>query len=372
MEVSKLEFAELTAALQQLNEIEQFLKAFLQDHPEYRTALIGSTGAYEADYDSLIAQLRIRWKRFFPETPFFLENSLYNLKEGFFIPEGENVRIIKNLRYMPMILHSHQFIEVNYVVRSGGSRIVYENGTIPLQNGDIVLNPPGFSHCFSAFGDDCIIVDILMRVSTFDTTFFTLLTHDSYLSALFSNALYRPAKGCILWHCNGDIALQNIMLLTCQESMAAEKYRDKMLELYITQFFLTLMRRHENEAVFSIPMISDSDEQFRTLLNYMQTHLQDITLTKLAMQYNYSERHILRLLKKHSGKSFSELLTEIRMNRAVQLLKNPAIPISRIASQLGYASKGYFVKVFRSTYGVDPDTDRGTDPAAEGTADQPG
>lgn len=51
MEVSKLEFAALTAELRQLNEKELFLQAFLRDHPEYQTALIGSTGAYGADYD---------------------------------------------------------------------------------------------------------------------------------------------------------------------------------------------------------------------------------------------------------------------------------------------------------------------------------
>ena len=353
-----MDFSRLTETLVDLNDTEVFLKEFLCLYPEYRIALVGQSGAFDSDYDRLIYRIRSKWKEKFPNKAFFLEDSFYNLKEDFFIPSGENVCIIKNLRYMPMILHSHQFIEVNYVVSSSGSLIIHSDGRIPLEDGDIILCPPGFAHCFNAQSDSSIIVDFLLRITTFDTVFFNLLNNNNYLSALFSNALYRPSKGCILWHCKEDSELQEIILLACKESQAIEKYHDKMLELLVMQFFLILMRKHEQEAIFSIPYITDSDEQFRTLLNYMQTHYQSITLPQLAMQYNYSERHIIRLLKNHSGKNFSQLLTDIRMNRAIQLLKNPSVSISRIATQLGYSSKNYFIKVFQTTFSVDPQSYR--------------
>ena len=62
-------------------------------------------------------------------------------------------------------------------------------------------------------------------------------------------------------------------------------------------------------------------KNFRSLLNYMQMHYQTVTLSKLALAFNYSERQIIRIFKKNTGKGFSELLTEIRMNKAIQLLK---------------------------------------------------
>ena len=62
--------------------------------------------------------------------------------------------------------------------------------------------------------------------------------------------------------------------------------------------------------------------------------------------------------KKNTGKGFSELLTEIRMNKAIQLLKNKDIPINGIASMLGYSSTYYFNKVFLETFTFSPEAFR--------------
>ena len=62
--------------------------------------------------------------------------------------------------------------------------------------------------------------------------------------------------------------------------------------------------------------------------------------------------------KKSTGKGFSELLTEIRMNKAIQLLKNKDIPINGIASMLGYSSTYYFNKVFLETFTFSPESFR--------------
>jgi len=86
----------------------------------------------------------------------------------------------------------------------------------------------------------------------------------------------------------------------------------------------------------------------------MQIHYQHITLSQLASSFNYSERQVIRILKKNTNKGFSELLLEIRMNKALQLLKNPDIPITSIASMLGYSSTYYFSKVFLETFTFTP------------------
>ena len=90
----------------------------------------------------------------------------------------------------------------------------------------------------------------------------------------------------------------------------------------------------------------------------MQMHYQTVTLSKLALAFNYSERQVIRIFKKNTGKGFSELLTEIRMNKAIQLLKNKDIPINGIASMLGYSSTYYFNKVFLETFTFSPESFR--------------
>lgn len=127
-----------------------------------------------------------------------------------------------------------------------------------------------------------------------------------------------------------------------------------MIELLVMEFILKLMRSYENNAFFSTSYMNRSDESFRALLNYIQIHYQHITLSQLASSFNYSERQVIRILKKNTNKGFSELLLEIRMNKALQLLKNPDIPITIIASMIGYSSTYYFNKVFLETFTFTP------------------
>ena len=94
-----------------------------------------------------------------------------------------------------------------------------------------------------------------------------------------------------------------------------------MIELLVMEFILKLMRSYENNAFFSTSYMNRSDESFRAFLNYMQIRYQHITLSQLASSFNYSERQVIRILKKNTNKGFSELLLEIRMNKALQLLK---------------------------------------------------
>ncbi len=87
----------------------------------------------------------------------------------------ENVTMRKNLRYMPLLLHSHQFIEINYVLKSSGSVMITRSGNLPLNDGDIILCPPKFDHCFKTHDDNSIILDFFIRVTTFDAVFSQLL-----------------------------------------------------------------------------------------------------------------------------------------------------------------------------------------------------
>ncbi|MDE6882517.1 MAG: helix-turn-helix transcriptional regulator [Lachnospiraceae bacterium] len=87
----------------------------------------------------------------------------------------------------------------------------------------------------------------------------------------------------------------------------------------------------------------------------MVSHCQNATLSMLAFQFNYSERQIIRLLKKNTGKGFSELLLDICMNRALNLVKNTSLTIPQISIQLGYSNVNYFRKVFIKTFSFSPE-----------------
>ncbi len=67
-----------------------------------------------------------------------------------------------------------------------------------------------------------------------------------------------------------------------------------------------------------------------------------------------SQWHLSKLLNRHSGQTFYDLLNAERMRRAKELLEEPALRISEIAEQVGYADTAHFSRVFKKLEGVAP------------------
>ncbi len=346
---------EISKEFYTLNEIELFLRKFLEEYPYYKLNIVDTHDDSMDDFNHLLQIMRNQWKKKYKKKPFFLTDNASYIKEDFFFLPDENVAMRKNLRYMPMTMHSHQFIELNYVLKSDSASMITRSGALPLHDGDIILCPPNFVHCFNTMSDNSIILDFFIRITTFDTTFFQLLNCNDYLSTVFSNALYNCENNYILWHCENDTSLKELVLSSYNEWEQKPKYSNQMLEVNIIHFFILLLRNHENQAIFSLPQVKSVDSVFQTFHNYMLLHCHNVTLSSMATQFGYSERQIIRILKKNSGKGFSELLQDIRMNKALQLIKAQDMSINQIASILGYSSVSYFHKVFKKTFSFTPE-----------------
>ena len=99
----------------------------------------------------------------------------------------------------------------------------------------------------------------------------------------------------------------------------------------------------------------------RNAIAYMEEHYQEkLTLNKVADQIYVSQWHLSKLLNKQEGKNFSEILNQIRINKAKELLKDPALRIVDIAEQVGFMDVAHFSRVFKKTAGVSPNEYRNT------------
>ena len=89
--------------------------------------------------------------------------------------------------------------------------------------------------------------------------------------------------------------------------------------------------------------------------DYIEQNLnQNISLELLSQNLNYSTAYLSRLIKKTTGQSFSELLSELRLNKACQMLKSTDDKVSDIAEKTGYHDVSYFISVFKKKTGVTP------------------
>lgn len=88
-------------------------------------------------------------------------------------------------------------------------------------------------------------------------------------------------------------------------------------------------------------------------LAYMrENYHHKITLKDVADNTYVSQWHLSKLLNRHTGQSFSELLNSIRVEAAKELLKNPALRVGDVADEVGFLDLAHFSRVFKKIAGV--------------------
>lgn len=88
-------------------------------------------------------------------------------------------------------------------------------------------------------------------------------------------------------------------------------------------------------------------------LEYMRkNYSQKLTLKDVADNIYVSQWHLSKLLNRHTGQSFSELMNKIRIEEAKKLLKNPAYRVGDVADMVGFLDMAHFSRVFKKIEGV--------------------
>ena len=82
--------------------------------------------------------------------------------------------------------------------------------------------------------------------------------------------------------------------------------------------------------------------------------LLNLSAVELADKFGCSRRHLNRLFHQHFGFSVAGLRMEMRMLKAVSLLREPAAKVINVAEQCGFNHLGLFNKCFKRRFGSSP------------------
>ena len=90
------------------------------------------------------------------------------------------------------------------------------------------------------------------------------------------------------------------------------------------------------------------------VIAYISDHFSTVTLQQVAEKFHYTTSYLSKYIQKHTGKSFSDLVTSFKMEKARQLLLNTTLSLNDIASAIGYSERSYFERMFKRYYSVTP------------------
>ena len=98
-----------------------------------------------------------------------------------------------------------------------------------------------------------------------------------------------------------------------------------------------------------------SGDIIRTAKKYIEDHFdKDISLDDVSRVVNISPYYFSKVFKEESGLNFIEYLTNIRIDKAKELLENSNLSIKEICVSCGYTDPNYFSRSFKKNVGVTP------------------
>lgn len=112
-----------------------------------------------------------------------------------------------------------------------------------------------------------------------------------------------------------------------------------ILKALLQALFLQIARRWRLENTKQEP-----PSLAERIVQYIADHSDTVTLGDISKHFSYHPNYISALMPRETGKTFSELLLEKRMERAMLLLRNTTLSIEEIAAMLGYSDKSNFHK----------------------------
>lgn len=124
------------------------------------------------------------------------------------------------------------------------------------------------------------------------------------------------------------------------------------------------LRHLFNGKVKNEPKVKEAEEKLSPLDRKfidrlkaaMEKHLSesDVKVDDIGSDIGLSRVQLYRKLKAITGLSPAELLRQMRLQKAHDLIMHSDQPISAIAYDTGFSSPGYFSKCFRDEYGISP------------------
>lgn len=75
---------------------------------------------------------------------------------------------------------------------------------------------------------------------------------------------------------------------------------------------------------------------------------------KIAERFHFSANYVNGIFKSQTGETIPSYITNLRLGKAKKLLTETKIPVSEIATEVGYSRLTYFSRIFKKKYNISP------------------
>lgn len=280
-------------------------------------------------------------------------------EEDFFEGKAREAVCFNNLRYCPPFLHQLEFIKIIYCMR-GRVTVYLDEEEYRMEAGNLCMITPGVRHTVFSCGDEDIVINVLIRASSFSDAFSGILMEQNILSDFFWKILYtRHSKRVLLFRSGQDGKLDRWVERMYDESARGGESSNLLMKSYVMIFLGLVMREHLQELQ-TVEGLTQEVYALPAMIQAIRSDLKSVTLEELCRRFGMKEEELKRYIVQESGYTYSYLLRDLRMRRASWLLQNTFWSTERIMEEVGYSNTTNFYRAFKEYFGKTPSEYRRT------------
>ncbi|MEO6908675.1 MAG: AraC family transcriptional regulator [Abditibacteriaceae bacterium] len=191
----------------------------------------------------------------------------------------------------------------------------------------------------------------------------SFLLHTDALEFWLSNSTAQGrerSNNCLVLHERAVCLFKTLM----EEVLGGESKSLLMGEGLLHVFFMLLQREIDAGSFQSLrPLDRSKIETIKALPgdflghleSYVQTNLRiPLTLETVSAEMHFSRAQFTRVVRRETGKSFNEFLSERRVEEAKKLLLNSQWTVTTVAMFVGFKSASHFRTFFKRHVGLTP------------------
>lgn len=271
-------------------------------------------------------------------------------------PEDDIMIVVFKGRKIIEPFHRQDFFFIDYAYHRDYNALSSKfDNLITVREGDCYIGQPfsGYALRGECPDDDIIMIGVHIKKEAFFREYLPALSTDIDMLRFFLDPQTDKFSDEFI-HLSFEPSSPVRSLLEMMVVEYADKKEDtqQILKPLVLSLFMLIARRYRLKKTKTVPDAPDTLAE--RILRYLNTHPEAVTLKEVAAHFSYHPNYISALLHRELGKTFSEIVLERRMDRAVILLQGTTLSVEEIASMLGYSNTSNFYKAFREYYQTSP------------------
>lgn len=244
-------------------------------------------------------------------------------------------------------MHRHEAWELYFVTRGNGIRMTGDT-LMPFTEGDVVLIPPSMPHYWEyspeSANDDGEIAYLMVAFSP------ELVDKCMTVFPEIKNRLYGQILPTEALKYGSGSSVEIRHSLTRMNNLDDIGRLSEMIRL------LPFVFTTKDHSLIGKPVRIERDiRRMQQVAEYVMAHyVHTITLDDIASHVGMNRSAFCTFFKRNKGMTFSQYVTQYRLETACDLLKNSQKQVSEICFATGFNDLPHFIRVFTSTYGLSP------------------